>query len=74
MVASFGLGKIPRFDADRSRIGESYRSPPEIRAEIDAILAREWKAVKQLLTREKHRLMRLTAELVVDRNIELHSI
>ncbi|PZM13720.1 AAA family ATPase [Rhizobium tubonense] len=73
MVASYGFGKVPRFDAEHSRVGESYRPPPEIRAEIDAILAKEWKAVKELLTREKGRLMRLTAELVVDRRIELRS-
>jgi cell division protease FtsH len=73
MVVSYGFGRIPRFHTDIYKVDEHYRPPPEVRPEIDAILLREWKAVKELLTREKNRLMRLAAELVVGRCLELHS-
>jgi cell division protease FtsH len=73
MVVSYGFGKIPRFHTDIYKVDEHYRPPPEVGPEIDAILVREWKVVKELLTREKTRLVRLAAELVVGRYLELQS-
>ena len=73
MVASYGFGKVPRFDAEHSTVGESFKPSPEIRAETNAILAKEWNAVKDLLAREKEKLIRWAAELIVDRSIELRS-
>ncbi|XAZ25216.1 AAA family ATPase [Sinorhizobium sp. B11] len=70
MVLSYGMGKNMRFYADRSRIGGLWPVPPELTQEINAILAREYRAAKELLIKEKPRLMRLAAELVVDRRME----
>ncbi len=70
MVLSYGMGKNMRFYADRSRIGGLWPVPPDLTQEINAILAREYRAAKELLIKEKPRLMRLAAELVVDRRME----
>ncbi|WP_260687622.1 AAA family ATPase [Rhizobium bangladeshense] len=70
MVLSYGMGKHMRFYADRNKIGGPWPVPPELNSEINAILAREYRAAKEFLTKEKARLMRLAAELVVDRRME----
>lgn len=71
MVLSYGMGKNMRFYADRRRIDGTFPVPPELNIEINAILAREYRAAKDLLSKEKARLMRLAAELVVDRRMEI---
>ncbi|MDW9819859.1 AAA family ATPase [Sinorhizobium meliloti] len=70
MVLSYGMGKNMRFYADRHKTGGTFVVPPELNSEINAILAREYRAAKELLAKEKSRLMRLAAELVVDRKME----
>ncbi|MDW9650162.1 AAA family ATPase [Sinorhizobium meliloti] len=70
MVLSYGMGKNMRFYADRHKIDGTFAVPPELNGEINAILAREYRSAKELLTKEKSRLMRLAAELVVDRRME----
>lgn len=70
MVLSYGMGKNMRFYADRQRAAGAVVVPPELNGEINAILTREYRAAKELLTKEKSRLMRLAAELVVDRRME----
>lgn len=70
MVLSYGMGKNMRFYADRNKIGGPWPVPSELNSEINAILAREYRAAKELLTKEKSRLMRLAAELVVDGRME----
>ncbi|MGO6926106.1 AAA family ATPase [Rhizobium ruizarguesonis] len=69
MVASYGLGKWLRYQVGANRVDESFVPAPELRAEVDGILAREYRATKELLSKEKANLMRLAAELVVDRNL-----
>ncbi|MGH0358458.1 AAA family ATPase [Sinorhizobium meliloti] len=70
MVLSYGMGKNMRFYADRQKIDATFTVPPELNGEINAILAREYRSAKELLTKEKTQLMRLAAELVVDRRME----
>ncbi|ANL30167.1 ATP-dependent peptidase M41 family domain-containing protein (plasmid) [Rhizobium phaseoli] len=69
LVGSYGLGKWLRYQVAASRVDESFLPTPELRAEVDGILAREYRATKELLTKEKARVMRLSAELVVDRQL-----
>ncbi|WP_318860371.1 AAA family ATPase [Sinorhizobium meliloti] len=70
MVLSYGMGKNMRFYADRQKVDGTLAVPPELSVEINAILTREYRSAKELLTKEKSRLMRLAAELVVDRRME----
>ncbi|MGH0258396.1 AAA family ATPase [Sinorhizobium meliloti] len=70
MVLSYGMGKNMRFYAGRHKIDGTFTAPPELNGEINTILAREYRSAKDLLTREKSRLMRLAAELIVDRRME----
>ncbi|MGO7225581.1 AAA family ATPase [Rhizobium ruizarguesonis] len=71
LVASYGLGKALRYQVGADRVDESFIPAPELRAEVDVILAREYRATKELLVKEKARLMRLAAELVVDRQMRI---
>lgn len=71
LAGSYGLGKSLRFQVDASRVDQSFAPTPELRAEVDGILTREYRATKDLLAREKGRLMRMAAELVVDREIRI---
>ncbi|PDT19428.1 AAA family ATPase [Rhizobium hidalgonense] len=69
LVGSYGLGKWLRYQMGANRVDESFVPTPELRAEVDGILAREYRATKELLSKEKAHLMRLAAELVVDRQL-----
>ncbi|TAY23205.1 AAA family ATPase [Rhizobium ruizarguesonis] len=71
LVGSYGLGKWLRYQVGATRVDESFVPTAEIRVEVDGILAREYRATKDLLTKEKARLMRLAAELVVDRQMRI---
>ncbi|MGO8374644.1 AAA family ATPase [Rhizobium ruizarguesonis] len=71
LVLSYGMGKSLRFHADRNKIDALFIAPTEAHGEISSILAREYRAAKELLSREKAQLMRMAAELVVDRKVEL---
>jgi len=74
LVGSYGLGKWLRYQVGANRIDEFFVPPPELRAEVDGILAREFRATKEFLSKEKARLMRLAAELVVDRKMLIDKI
>ncbi|ACS54505.1 AAA ATPase central domain protein [Rhizobium leguminosarum bv. trifolii WSM1325] len=69
LVGSYGLGKWLRYQMGANRVDETFVPAPELRAEVDGILAREYRATKELLSKEKAHLMRLAAELVVDRKL-----
>lgn len=71
MVGSYGLGKWLRFQVDANWVDQSFQPTPELRVEADGILGREYRATKELLTKEKAQLMRMAAELVVDREIRI---
>jgi ATP-dependent Zn protease len=71
MVLSFGMGKSLRFHVDRQRITTGFVAPPEFHAEISGILSKEYRAARELLSKEKARLMRMSAELVVDRRMQI---
>lgn len=71
LVGSYGLGKWLRYQVGSTRVDESFVPTPELRVEVDSILAREYRATKDLLTKEKAHLMRLAAELVVDRQMRI---
>jgi len=71
LVGSYGLGKFIRYQVGANRIDETFVPTPELRTEVDGLLAREYRATKDLLTKEKARLMRLAAELVVDRELRI---
>lgn len=73
MVLSYGMGKNMRFYADRRQVAGTSTVPPEVNNEINTILVREYRAAKELLAKEKSRLMRMAAELVVDRKMEFTS-
>lgn len=74
MVLSYGMGRNIRFYADRRKIDGTFVVPSELNSEINAILAREYRAAKELLSKEKPRLMRLAAELVVDGKMEFNQV
>jgi DNA polymerase III delta prime subunit len=71
IVGSYGLGKWLRFQVGADRVDGSFHPSAELRAEVDGVLAREYRATKDFLTKEKSRLMRLAAELVVDRQMTI---
>jgi cell division protease FtsH len=69
LVGSYGLGKWLRYQMGADRVDETFVPAPELRAEVDGILAREYRATKELLSKDKAQLMRLAAELVIDRTL-----
>ncbi|MBN8952367.1 MAG: ATP-dependent hydrolase [Rhizobium sp. 60-20] len=71
MVLSYGMGKSLRFHVDRQRISTGFMPPPEFHAEISGILSKEYRAARELLSKERATLMRMAAELVVDRRMEI---
>ncbi|UIK06594.1 AAA family ATPase [Neorhizobium galegae] len=70
-VGSYGLGKSLRYQVDASKVDNRFVPSAELRQEVDAILAREYRAAKELMAKEKARLLRLSAELVVDRKMRI---
>ncbi|TDK39257.1 AAA family ATPase [Rhizobium deserti] len=71
LAGSYGLGKWLRFQVDAQWVDHSFQPMPELRVEVDGILGREYRATKELLSKEKAALMRMAAELAVDREIRL---
>lgn len=71
MVASWGMGKIPRLYAARKVVERKFRPAGPISDEIDAILLAEWGNVKALLQRERGKLLELTSELLHRKRITL---
>ncbi|WP_312862113.1 hypothetical protein [Rhizobium sp. P32RR-XVIII] len=70
-AGSYGFGKSLRYQCDTNRVDESFIAAPDLRAEVDAILMREYRTIKELLTKGKTRLMSLAAELVVSREMRI---
>lgn len=70
LVMSFGLGKSLTFMKEWRSIDAASGPPPEIQQEVHAILAKELRAAKELLAKDKAALIREAAELVVDRRRE----
>lgn len=70
MVRSFGMGKSLLFEQDWRTIDNRHILPPELRSEVNAIIAKEYRAAKELLAKDKATILRHAAELVVDRRRE----
>ncbi|MBP2489140.1 DNA polymerase III delta prime subunit [Rhizobium leguminosarum] len=73
MVASWGMGRVPRFYADRQRVDQFFRAPGNVTKEVDGILLEEWEKVKAMLLERRETLLRLTSDLMNGRRIHLHS-
>ncbi|MGO7863291.1 AAA family ATPase [Rhizobium ruizarguesonis] len=69
MVASFGMAQVPRFYATAAKVGADFWLPPALSEEVDRILQTEWDNAKDVLTRERARLLRLAADLTVKGNL-----
>lgn len=74
MVASWGMGKVPRLYAERKVVERQFRPAGAIANEIDNILLSEWGNVKALLQRERAKLLELTSELLDKRRITLDEL
>ncbi len=64
MVASWGMGQVPRFYVDRKRVDQFFRAPSRITDEVDRILLDEWEKVKASLRAERKTLLKLTSDLL----------
>ncbi|TAY35610.1 hypothetical protein ELH93_19645 [Rhizobium leguminosarum] len=73
MAASWGMGRVPRFYADRQRVDQSYHAPIEITADIDRILLDEWEKTKAFLSEKQETLRVLTSDLLAERRIVLRA-
>lgn len=71
MVASWGMGRVPRLYADRQRIDQFFRTNGKTTSEVDEILLGEWEEVKALLLEKRENLMRLASDLLRRRRIHL---
>ncbi len=74
MVASWGMGKVPRLYAERKVVERQFRPAGAIANDIDNILLSEWGNVKALLQRERAKLLELTSELLDKRRITLDEL
>lgn len=73
-AGSYGLGKSLRYHVGAKRIDGSFLPAVELRSEADAILAREYRATKEILSKKRVHLMQLAAELVVDRQLLIEKV
>lgn len=69
MIESYGFGKSLRFMKPARWIDESYIPPPEIHAEIDQILQKEYRTVRDILVKNRQQVEKLAAELFLDKRI-----
>lgn len=74
MVASWGMGKVPRLYAESKAVERQFRPVGAISNEIDEILLAEWSNVKALLERERGKLLELTSELLDKRRITIDEL
>ncbi|MGR9143943.1 AAA family ATPase [Rhizobium leguminosarum] len=71
MVASWGMGRVPRFYAEGQSVDQFFRVPGAVASEVDGILLEEWEKVKALLLEKRGALLRLTSDLLDRRRIRL---
>ncbi|WP_245459792.1 AAA family ATPase [Rhizobium leguminosarum] len=77
MVASWGMGRVPRFYAEHQHVDQFFRAPGEVAREVDGILLEEWEKAKSLLQGKREALLQLTSDLLTKRRIHLdakHSV
>ncbi len=70
-AGSYGLGKSLRYHGDVDSFAHGDRTGSELKAEVDSILLREYRVIKELLSKEKVRLLTLAAELVVSGELQI---
>lgn len=73
MVASWGMGRVPRFYAARQQIDQFFRVPGKVTSEVDGILVEEWEKAKALLLGKRAALLQLTSDLLTKRRIHLNA-
>ncbi|NKN00587.1 AAA family ATPase [Rhizobium leguminosarum] len=73
MVATWGMGRVPRFHADRRQVERNFKLSDETSDEIGGILLEEWKNVKDLLQRKRGALVQLASDLLVQRTVRLEA-
>lgn len=64
MVASFGMGEIPRFYASAGNVDADFLLPAALSKEVDRILQTEWENAKAVLMKEQTHLTSLADALV----------
>ncbi|MGO7020502.1 AAA family ATPase [Rhizobium leguminosarum] len=69
MVASWGMGRVPRLYATRENVDQFFRVPGDVDSEVDGILEEEWAKAKAFLLEKKDALLRLTSDLLAGRRI-----
>jgi cell division protease FtsH len=69
MVASWGMGRVPRLYAERERAGQFFRTLHAPSVEVDGILQDEWEKTSAFLLARRGELSRLTADLLLKRRI-----
>jgi cell division protease FtsH len=71
MIASFGMGEVPRFHAEASQVGSRFPLPPEMSGQVDRILRAEFDAAKGALAEQRTSLLKHASDLVGAGNISL---
>ncbi|MGR9297005.1 AAA family ATPase [Rhizobium leguminosarum] len=71
MVATWGMGRVPRFYAERQHIERFFQASSSVTGEVDEILLEEWGKVKAALREERETLLKLTSDLLAKRLIYL---
>lgn len=71
MIASWGMGRVPRLYAVPDMVDQFFRTPRETTIEVDEIILEEWEKTRAFLLDEKDELLRLTSDLLVRREIHL---
>ncbi len=72
MVATWGMGQVPRFHADQRQLERNFRLSSETDKEIGTILLDEWNRVKNFLYQEREKLLQMASDLLDKRNIRLN--
>ncbi|TAW53289.1 AAA family ATPase [Rhizobium leguminosarum] len=73
MVASFGMGDVPRFHASAATVGADFPLPPTLSREVDRILQTEFENAKVILKQDQARLTRLSVALVAKGRLSVGS-
>lgn len=72
MVATWGMGRVPQFQADRRQLERSARLSGALSEEVGNILLEEWRKVKDHLLVEREKLLKMASELLLKRTIRLN--
>ncbi|MGO7788365.1 AAA family ATPase [Rhizobium ruizarguesonis] len=73
MVASFGMGEVPRFYATAAAVGAEFLLPPTLSKEVDRILLTEFENAKVILKQDQARLTSLSLALVANGKLSVGS-